>query len=95
MTDANDITVEPSPMDRFDTAGAMLMACGARSMVSVEQIDYGMLAGMWIANSTVIRYGVCMCRVFISPDRGQCLGHVASWLMATRDELVGAGEVER
>ena len=95
MTDANDITVEPSPMDRFDTAGAMLLACGARSMVSVEQIDYGMLAGMWIANGTVIRYGVFLCRVFISPDRGQCLGHVASWLMATRDELVGAGEVER
>ena len=95
MTDANDITVEPSPMDRFDTAGAMLMACGARSMVSVDQIDYGMLAGMWIANSTVIRHGLSMCRVFVSPDRGQCFGHVASWLMATRDELVGAGEVER
>ena len=47
MTDANDITVEPSAMDRFDIAGAMLLACGARSAVAVDQIDFGMLAGMW------------------------------------------------
>lgn len=95
MTDANDITAEPSAMDRLNTAGAMLLSCGGQAITSLEQIDSGLLCGMWICECLVRRHGERRRMSFVSSDRDGCVSQCAAWIMATRDELVGAGEVGR
>ena len=94
MTDANDITTEPSAMDRLDTAGAMLLACGARSIASVGKITEGLLCGMWQVDCEIRRHGHVTALTFVSRDRDAAIDNCAAWIMATRDELVGAGRAQ-
>ena len=94
MTDANDITAEPSAMDRHNTAVAMLLSCGGQAITSLEQIDSGLLCGMWMCECLVRRHGERRRMSFVSGDRDGCVSQCAAWIMATRDELVGAGRAQ-
>ncbi len=90
MTDASDITAEPSGADRFRIACEAVGACGGR--VCVLCGDEG---GVFRATMTVCRNGAYRSDSFVSGTLDGMWCMLAASAFDSRDRMIGLVEVER